>query len=181
MKILRKFVCPLLLPLMLAGCLGTPEGVEPVDDFDADAYLGTWYEIARLDHSFERGLSRVTAEYSRREDGGIRVINRGFSEQDGEWKSAEGRAYFVGEDDVGHLKVSFFGPFFSTYAVFGLDHEQYQYAFVSGFNRFYLWLLARRPGVDEELIQRFEERAGELGFDTDQLIYVSQQPAPASR
>lgn len=180
-KILRRFTGFLFLPFMLAGCLGTPDGVEPVSNFDADAYLGTWYEIARLDHSFERGLSRVTAEYSRREDGGIRVINQGFSEQKAEWKSAEGRAYFVGDDHTGHLKVSFFGPFFSTYAVFGLDHEQYQYAFVSGFNHSYLWLLARTPTVDEKLIQRFEERAGELGFDTDQLIYVSQQPMPSSR
>jgi len=65
--------------------------------------------------------------------------------------------------------------------VFGLDHEQYQYAFVSGFNHSYLWLLARTPTVDEKLVQRFEARAGELGFDTDQLIYVSQQPMPASR
>ena len=84
MKILRTFTCFMFLPFMLAGCLGTPDGVKPVSNFDADAYLGTWYEIARLDHSFERGLSRVTAEYSRREDGGIRVINQGFSEQKAE-------------------------------------------------------------------------------------------------
>lgn len=181
MKIRRMFVCPLWFSFVLAGCLGTPEGVEPVNDFKVDTYLGTWYEIARLDHSFERGLSRVTAEYSRLEDGGIRVINRGFSEQNAEWKSAEGRAYFVSDDNTGHLKVSFFGPFYSSYVVFGLDHEQYQYAFVSGFNRSYLWLLARTPTVDKQLIQRFEERAGELGFDTDQLIYVSQQPTPATQ
>lgn len=181
MKKIHTFVCSLFLPFMLTGCLGTPDGVEPVSDFNADAYLGTWYEIARLDHSFERGLSRVTAEYSRREDGGIRVVNRGFSEQKNEWKSAEGRAYFVGDDSIAHLKVSFFGPFFSTYAVFGLDHEQYQYAFVSGFNRSYLWLLARTPTVNEKLIRRFEERAEELGFDADQLIYVSQQPTPATQ
>ena len=110
MKILRTFTCFMFLPFMLAGCLGTPDGVKPVSNFDADAYLGTWYEIARLDHSFERDLSRVTAEYSRREDGGIRVINQGFSEQKAEWKSAEGRAYFIENDNIGHLKVSFLAP-----------------------------------------------------------------------
>jgi apolipoprotein D and lipocalin family protein len=158
--------------LTLTGCLGTPEGVTPVSGFELDRYLGKWYEIARLDHSFERGLERITAEYSMREDGGVRVVNRGWSVADGDWRQAEGKAYFVEDDDSGYLKVSFFGPFYGSYVVFELDRESYRYAFVSGPDTSYLWLLAREPVVDDEVLQRFVTRARELGFDTDKLIYV---------
>src|SRR5690554_7009160 len=106
------------LALTLSACTGLPSGIEPVTGFDQDRYLGTWYEIARLDHSFERGLSRVTAEYTLNDDGSIRVINRGYNTEKGAWKEAEGRAKFVGDSEVGHLKVSFFGPFYASYVVF---------------------------------------------------------------
>src|SRR5690606_7283410 len=102
----------------------------PVDDFELDRYLGTWFEIARLDHSFEEGLQRVTATYQLREDGGVRVINRGYAPEEDEWKETVGKAYFVEEETTGHLKVSFFGPFYSSYVVFELDKENYAYAFV---------------------------------------------------
>lgn len=99
----------LLLSLVtLFGCTSKPDGVEPVNYFDLEPYLGKWYEIARLDHSFERGLSNVTAEYRLREDGGVKVTNRGYSEEDQQWSEAEGKAYFVEDETVGHLKVSFF-------------------------------------------------------------------------
>jgi apolipoprotein D and lipocalin family protein len=100
-----------LIMLFLCGCVGLPENVKPVDGFDLERYLGTWYEIARLDHAFERGLTKVTANYSLREDGGIKVVNRGYSTEKKRWKEAKGKAYFVRRQDVGHLKVSFFGPF----------------------------------------------------------------------
>ena len=96
-----------VLVLFITGCVGIPDNVKPVGDFDAGRYLGKWYEIARLDHRFERGLSRVTADYSLRDDGGIRVVNRGYSAADDKWKEVEGKAYFVGRRDVGYLKVSF--------------------------------------------------------------------------
>ena len=163
------------ISLVLSACLGMPQRVEPVDDFDLDRYLGTWYEIARLDHSFERGLSRVTADYSLRDDGGVIVVNRGFEESTREWKEAEGKAYFVGEPDVGYLKVSFFGPFYGSYVIFDLDRENYEYAFVSGPDLSYLWLLARAPVVDPEIIERFTREASQLGFDTDQLIFVDHR------
>jgi apolipoprotein D and lipocalin family protein len=159
--------------VLLGGCLGKPAGVEPVQGFELDRYLGTWYEIARLDHSFERGLTRVTAEYSRRDDGGVQVVNRGFSDEANEWREAVGRAYFVENADVGYLKVSFFGPFYGSYVVFGLDPD-YQYAFVAGPDRSYLWLLARAPSIRAELLQRFLARADALGFAIDQLILVDQ-------
>jgi apolipoprotein D and lipocalin family protein len=151
-----------------------PDAVRPVQGFELERYLGTWYEIARLDHSFERGLSRVTADYSMRDDGGVRVINRGFSAAKGAWKEAEGKAYFVESADMGFLKVSFFGPFYGAYVVFELDQQGYQYAFVSGWNTSYLWLLARTPTVSDEIKGRFVEQAAELGFDTDALIFVEQ-------
>lgn len=160
--------------LLLAGCTSVPTGVEPVENFDVTRYLGKWYEIARLDHSFERGLTRVTAEYSLRDDGGIRVVNRGFSIKDNKWDEAEGKAYFVGSENEGFLKVSFFGPFYGSYIVFELDHDDYQYSFVSGPDTSYLWLLSRKPEISDEVLQRFMKKASALGFKTENLILVQQ-------
>lgn len=172
---LPRQVMALCLALCLAACTGMPEGVRPVGDFELDRYLGKWYEIARLDHSFERGLTQVTAEYSLRDDGGVRVVNRGFSADKREWEEAEGKAYFVESPDLGYLKVSFFGPFYGSYVVFELDREAYQYAFISGPDTSYLWLLARTPTVSNEILQRFIALAAERGFDTDALLLVSQE------
>jgi len=174
MNLLRRY-SSLILLTVLFGCTGMPEGVTPVSNFELNKYLGKWYEIARLDHSFERGLERVSAEYELRDDGGVRVVNKGYSTGKKEWKEIEGKAYFVGAPGRGHLKVSFFGPFYSSYIVFELDEENYPYAFVSGYNNSYLWLLSRTPEVSDALLARFELRARELGFDADNLIYVRQQ------
>ena len=162
----------LLLSIVSVGCTGLPEGVQPVDGFEIEKYLGKWYEIARLDHSFERGLERISAEYTLRDDGGVNVVNRGFSLKDKSWKEADGKAYFVAGENSGHLKVSFFGPFYGSYVVFELDDEAYQHAFVSGYNKSYLWLLSRTPDVSDELIARFISRSAELGFDVENLILV---------
>lgn len=163
----------LLLPLLLlAGCVGKPAGVEPVKNFDLQKYLGTWYEIARLDHSFERGLSRVTASYSLRDDGGVKVINRGYDAENSRWKEAEGKAYFVETPDTGYLKVSFFGPFYGSYIVFDLDQDNYQYALVSGPDKSYLWILSRRPDIGPETRARLVKVASAAGFKTDKLIDV---------
>ena len=169
-KFLRHLLAWTLF-VLAAGCTGKPDGVEAVAGFDLDRYLGTWYEIARLDHSFERGLENISANYSLRDDGGVRVLNRGFSAAKGEWQQAEGKAFFVGPSDQGHLKVSFFGPFYGSYIVFELD-DNYQYAFVSGPDTSYLWLLSRSPTVAQAVIDHFIDRASSLGFDTDKLIYV---------
>lgn len=160
------------LLLLLMGCVGIPEGVKPVTDFNVKRYLGKWYEIARLDHSFERGLSRVTAEYSLREDGGVGVLNRGYSAKEDSWKEAEGKAYFVKGSDQGYLKVSFFGPFYGAYIVFDLDHEHYQYALVCGPDKSYLWILARKPKLDQHLKDSLTAKAKASGFDTSRLIFV---------
>lgn len=162
----------------LASCTGAPDGVKPVTGFELDRYLGKWYEIARLDHSFERGLEQVSAEYTPGEDGSVRVINRGYSPKDG-WKSAEGKARFVGPTDEGYLKVSFFGPFYGSYIVFGLDRDNYQYAFVSGNTTSYLWLLARTPTVSDEVKEQFLQQARELDFPVEELIFVDQSVSEA--
>ncbi len=168
------------LMVLLGGCTGLPEGIQPVQGFEIGRYLGKWYEIARLDHSFERGLSHVTAEYGLRDDGGVAVLNRGYSTEDSAWQEADGKAYFVRNADEGYLKVSFFGPFYGAYVVFELDKSDYRYAFIVGNDRSYLWLLARTPQVDDALKAHFIERAKALGFAADQLIFVEQKDPPAA-
>lgn len=163
-----------LLTLTLLGCLGKPDAVQPVTPFALDRYLGRWYEIARLDHSFERGLDHVNAEYSLRDDGTVRVLNRGYDPAKKEWKEAEGKARFVANNNEGYLKVSFFGPFYGSYVVFGLDQQDYQYSFISGPDTSYLWLLARTPTVSDAVMQQFLTEAKKAGFDTSKLILVDQ-------
>ena len=162
----------LLWSLLLAGCTGMPEGATPVSGFDVNRYLGTWYEIARLDHAFERGLENVTAQYSLRQDGGLRVLNRGFDAARGKWREAEGKAYFVGDAQTGRLKVSFFGPFYGGYNIIRLDHSGYRYALVCGPDTSYLWILARSPRLDKAIVNELVSHAAGLGFDTSQLVYV---------
>ena len=158
--------------LLLAGCVGVPENIKPVENFRIERYLGKWYEIARLDHSFERGLSNVTADYSLRDDGGVKVVNRGYSAKADLWKEAEGKAYFVKDSNLGYLKVSFFGPFYGSYIVFGLDHKNYRYSLVCGPDKSYLWILARSPKMDENIKSNLIEKAKASGFDTSKLIFV---------
>jgi len=161
-----------LLALLLTGCVGMPDTVRPVENFQLQRYLGTWYEIARLDHPFERGLTRVRAEYSLRENGDVRVVNHGYNPGEGRWKQVEGRARFVLEPQTGYLKVSFFGPFYGSYVIFELDHEYYQYAVVSGPDTSYLWILARTPELEPELKADLAARAAARGFDASALIFV---------
>ncbi len=161
-----------LAAAVLSACTGSPDGIEPVDGFEAERYLGKWYEIARLPHPFEEGLSKVTATYKRRDDGGILVINRGYNAETGEWEQADGKAYFTGPESVASLKVSFFGPFYSGYNVIALDKDDYQWALVCGYNRDYLWILARSKRIPEALRAQLVERADQWGFDTQNLIFV---------
>jgi len=159
---------------LASGCVGAPPGIAPLTGFDPERYLGTWYEIARLDHGFERGLTRVSARYSARADGGLDVLNRGFDPAKGEWREARGRAYFTGSRDTAALKVSFFGPFYGGYNVIELDRAGYGYALVCGPDLSYLWILARTPRLDPAVRDRLVARARELGFDTGKLIFVEQ-------
>lgn len=177
------FVLPSLLVLssLLAGCVGTPSGIEPVTGFEVERYLGKWYEIARLDHSFERGLTHVTAEYARRDDGGLRVVNSGWDTRRGERDVAEGKAYFTGDPDVASLKVSFFGPFYGGYNVIALDRDDYAWAMVCGPNRGYLWILARDPQLAPAVRERLVNQARALGFEVEELIWVDHSPRRSAR
>lgn len=165
----------IVIVLFMMGCVGIPENVKPVDHFKLEKYLGKWYEIARLDHSFERGLIRVTADYSLRDDGGVKVLNRGYSVKENSWKQVEGKAYFVRGADQGYLKASFFGPFYGSYIIFELDHENYQYSLVSGPNKSYLWILSRAPKMEEALKNALIAKASAAGFDTSQLIFIDHE------
>jgi len=169
----RRTVC--LLPLLFAGCLGIPGDIKPVQDFDIHRYLGTWYEIARLDHSFERGLENITAQYSLRQDGGVHVVNRGFHREKNKWKEAVGKAYFIADSGTGSLKVSFFGPFYGGYHIIGLDKIHYSYALVCGPSRKYLWILARKPDMEDSVKSELIKKAKALGFQTEKLIFVQHQ------
>jgi apolipoprotein D and lipocalin family protein len=168
------------LLLSLSGCLEVPENIKPVEGVDLNRYLGKWYEIVRLDHSFESGVSQVTATYSiRPEDGGIKVVNQGFVDASKKWKVATGRAYPVGSPTTGHLRVSFFGPFFGSYVIVDLDQENYQYTMITGSDRSYFWILSRTPQMDPEVVKRLVAKAEALGFETKRFLYVNQDSALA--
>lgn len=151
-----------------------PSSVKPVQGFDASRYTAKWFEVARLENSFEKGLDHTTAEYTLRDDGGLTVVNKGFKKAKQEWSSIQGRAYFVKDSNTGHLKVSFFRPFYGAYVVFYLDSD-YRHSFVSGGDLKYLWLLSRTPTVDDSVKDLFREKASALGFTMDNLIWVDQQ------
>ena len=169
-----------LIKTLLAGfvglfafnsCANIPQGAVAVKPFDAGKYLGKWYEIARMDFRFERGLNNTTANYSMNEDGSIRVENRGYLASKKQWKQAVGKAKWVGASDEARLKVSFFGPFYGGYNVIALD-DQYQYALVAGNNLDYLWILSRKTTIPETTRQAYLQLAQSLGFDTAALIWV---------
>ncbi|MCP1438541.1 apolipoprotein D and lipocalin family protein [Erwinia persicina] len=160
--------------LLSVACTTTPpKGVTPIEGFNADLYLGSWYEIARLDHRFERGLDHVTATYSKRDDGGLKVINRGFNVKKQRWQESIGKAYFTGSPSQAALKVSFFGPFYGGYNVIALDKD-YQHALVCGPNRNYLWILSRTPQLDGKVKEELTAKARQAGFDVNKLIWVKQ-------
>jgi apolipoprotein D and lipocalin family protein len=174
-----KIVFILIISAILSSCMGVPANVKVVDNIDANQYLGTWYEIARLDHSFERGLENVTATYSLRDDGGIKVINRGYDPKKQKWSEAEGKAYFLTPPNsdksyLGKLKVSFFGPFYGAYNIIALDKPYYNYVMICGPDKTYFWILSRTPQLSYPIKQELISQAKNLGFSTEQLIYVNQ-------
>ena len=167
------FALTVLLPFSTAVAM--PDGATAVTGFQLEKYLGTWHEIARLDHFFERGLTQVTATYSMRDDGGVKVVNRGYKAKKDKWSDAEGKAYFVEEPDIGRLKVSFFGPFYGAYNIIALEPDNYSYALVIGNNTKYMWILAREPELDATVLESLLSKAREFGFATDELIYPQKQ------
>ena len=165
---------PLLVLALLAGCASSlpPAGVAAVSPFSLERYQGRWYEIARLDHSFERGMSDVSAFYTPQADGSVRVVNRGFHSEDKRWGEAVGKALFTGAPTTGSLKVSFFGPFYGGYHVAALDPD-YRWALVIGPNTEYAWILARDKQLQPAQRDAIVARAQALGVDTNALIWVA--------
>ena len=163
------------IALTLVACKSPtpPKGVKPISNFEASRYLGKWYEVARLENRFERGLEQVTATYGERSDGGISVLNRGFDPVKNKWNESEGKAYFTGEPTTAALKVSFFGPFYGGYHVAALDPD-YRWALVVGPDRSYAWILARDKTLNAQTRDDILSRAKALGLDTDAFIWVSQ-------
>lgn len=182
MKFITVLISSVILStILLTSCMTEmPQAAKEsvVQSVDANQYLGTWYEIARLDHSFERGLEQVTANYSLEKDGSIKVVNRGYKTETKQWKEAIGKALFVDAANAdgsrtGRLKVSFFGPFYGAYNIIELDKPDYNYALVSG-GHDYLWILARTPQLSDPIKQELIARAKLLGYATDKLIHVKQ-------
>jgi len=163
-----------LITVAIVDCTKIPVDLKPVTGFEAERYMGKWYEIARLDHSFERHLNNVSATYARGENGDILVLNKGYNVKTGEWKQIEGRARFLESETVGSLKVSFFGPFYGGYHIIALDKQNYSYSMVTGPSRSYLWILSRSKTLDDSIYVELLSKASKWGFDTKNLISVEQ-------
>lgn len=162
----------ILFLIIAASCSPSiPEGAKAVSPFDSEKYLGKWYEIARIDFKHEKNLNNTTAEYSMKEDGTIKVDNRGFNTKKQEWEQAIGKAKFVKDKNVAMLKVSFFGPFYSGYNVIAID-DDYQYALVAGKNLDYLWILSRTTEIPEDVKNDYLGIASSVGYDTNRLLWV---------
>ncbi|MBK8809005.1 MAG: lipocalin family protein [Bacteroidales bacterium] len=171
--IIRK-ICYLLsitIIIMFAACKEKKEETPAVKPFEISKYLGLWYEIARLDFKYERGLNNTTAQYNLNENGTVKVLNKGFAYEKNEWKTAEGKAKFVKDTNEGRLKVSFFGPFYSAYTVVAIDKE-YKYALVAGESLSYLWILSRSTTIPDTIKNQFLQTAKNLGYNTNDLIWV---------
>ena len=171
-----KIIIPLAVIAVIAftlliSCSSIPKGAVAIKPFDKGKYLGSWFEIARMDFRFERNLNNTTANYSLNNDGSIKVLNRGFNYVTSKWSEATGKAKPAGSVDEAKLKVSFFGPFYGGYNVIALD-EQYKYALVAGKNLKYLWILSRETSIPDDIRQKYLEIANKLGFNTSALIWV---------
>lgn len=146
--------------------------------FDLDRYLGRWYEIARFDHRFERGLDYVTAEYIMNDDGTIRVMNRGFDRDSGRLRETGGKAKTTSVP--GHLRVSFFWFFYSDYDILALG-DNYEWVLIGSSSPKYLWIMSRTPTLPSEQLEHILNIARERGYDTSKLLYPVQRPGPSAR
>lgn len=166
---MKKYTTLSVLLCLLTGCSRLTVDNSVVNEFDLNRYLGDWYEIARYDHRFERGMQQTRATYTLRDDGKVDVLNTGM--KDGKHSEAKGVAKLT--DTPARLRVSFWGPFYSDYRVMLVD-EDYQYALVGSGSDNYLWILSRTPQISEEVKERLVREAERRGYVTDKLIWVSQ-------
>ena len=169
MKKLTKAILGLSLAIA-AGCVSVPKvDNAPIAALNLNRYLGEWYEIARFDHSFERGVEQAKANYTQNADGTIKVVNSGI--KNGKPKTAVGKGKTT--DTPGLLRVSFFGPFYADYRVMLIDKD-YSHALVGSGSADYLWILSRTPEVPETAKSELLAEAQRRGYDTDKLIWVRQ-------
>lgn len=173
-KNLLNQILAFLALVLFNACETIPEGAKAVKPFEVNKYLGTWYEIARMDFKFERDLKNVTATYSLNEDGTIKVLNQGYNINTNERKQAIGKAKFVDLTDEAKLKVSFFGPFYAGYNVIALDAE-YKYALIAGQSLEYLWILSREKTIPDSIKTAYLKIAEGVGYKTSELIWVIQE------
>ncbi len=173
-KNLLNQILAFLALIFFNACETIPEGAKAVKPFEINKYLGTWYEIARMDFKFERDLKNVTATYSLNDNGTIKVLNQGFNINTNERKQAIGKAKFVDLTDEAKLKVSFFGPFYAGYNVVALDAE-YKYALIAGQSLEYLWILSREKTIPENIKTEYLKIAESIGYKTSDLIWVVQE------
>jgi apolipoprotein D and lipocalin family protein len=171
----RTILLLLLEILLLVSITGCIDGnkyppLSQVSNVDINRYLGLWYEIARIDHSFQKGCVASTAEYSLRPDGYIRVINRCRKNSlTGEITSIEGKAWVIDKDTNAWLKVQFFWPFHGDYVIIDLDKKEYQYAVVGHPSRNYLWILSRTPQMDEGTYREIMSKISKQGYNLDRI------------
>lgn len=171
-KIILPLVTIALTSIALSCRVSIPKGASAVTNFDINKYLGKWYEIARLDFKFEKGLNNTTAVYSLKKDGSIRVENSGYDYTKNKWKKSIGKAKPVNKNaNDGKLKVSFFGPFYSGYNVIALD-DDYKYVLIAGDNLKYLWILSRTSTIPDDIKNKYVAQAKSLGYKTEDLIWV---------
>lgn len=161
------------LSLFFFGCSNNYPPLKTVEKVDINAYLGTWYEIARYEHFFEKGCTNVSATYTLNESGNISVLNQ-CMKADGMSK-AEGEAYATDATNA-KLKVSFFRPFYGDYWILMLG-EQYEYALIGEESREYLWILSRTKKMDDAVIKMILKKLPELGYTQDKLIWTTQKDA----
>jgi apolipoprotein D and lipocalin family protein len=162
---------------LFAGCARSTAALPVAEPFDQARYLGVWYEQVRYDHSFERGLEAVSATYAAGEDGRITVTNRGWNAEQARWSEASGYAVPAGSPTVGHLRVTFFWPFFGDYRIVHLDPE-YRTAFITGPDYSWFWILTRERDLDEEAVEVLIQRAIGMGFERAKMLRVRHDRAP---
>jgi len=166
----------MILLMLTSACVGKESMIDKtvVNDFEIEKYLGKWYEIARFDHRFERDLVGVTADYSWREDGKIKVLNTGYKKTlDGKRSEAVGKAKIPDLSNPAKLKVSFFLFFYADYFIMELD-DNYQWAVVGSKSDKYLWILSRTSQIDESLYNELLDGLTTRGYDVSNLIKVEQ-------
>ncbi len=169
MSNMKKKMTLSVLLCLLVGCSKLTVDNSVVTNFDLNRFLGNWYEIARFDHKFERGMEQTKAIYTLRKNGKVDVLNTGI--KDGKYSEAKGVAKLT--DTPARLRVSFWGPFYSDYRILLLD-DDYQYALVGGGSDDYLWILSRTPQISDEVKDKILAEAQKRGYDTDKLIWVRQ-------